>query len=135
MTETLLKTSVCKQCGAEFQHPRKPGGQPKHCSQQCREQAWLQANREWRLRNVEAERKRCREYKKANPTKNDPQKQNARSNVKYRVQRGYWPKPSFFQCTDCASKAQEYHHEDYSQWWSVLPLCKPCHKVRHRKTA
>jgi hypothetical protein len=40
---------------------------------------------------------------------------------------------SVFKCSDCNAQAGHFHHEDYSLWWSVEPLCHKCHGVRHRK--
>ena len=56
---------------------------------------------------------------------------NARARVRNRVRRKTWPHVSVFTCSDCVDRAQEYHHEDYSLWWSVEPLCKSCHLARH----
>jgi hypothetical protein len=57
----------------------------------------------------------------------------ARGMIKNRVNRKKMPPASFFLCTDCNNKAQHYHHEDYSLWWSIEPLCFVCHGKRHRK--
>lgn len=70
------------------------------------------ANNQWKLRN--------------------PEKVRAQQLVSKRVSRGKWPKASFFKCTDCNLQAVHYHHEDYSLWWSVEPLCLSCHYKRHR---
>ena len=71
--------------------------------------AWWQANKEkYKLRN------------------------SARSKVRNRVRYKKWAPPELFTCTDCSAKAEHYHHEDYSQWWNVEPLCQPCHGKRHR---
>ena len=56
----------------------------------------------------------------------------ARSKIKNRVNRKKMPHASFFLCTDCNNHAVHYHHEDYSLWWSVEPLCHVCHGKRHR---
>ena len=61
------------------------------------------------------------------------QKMNARARVRNRVSIQHkWPKPGFFLCSECPKPAQEYHHGDYSLWWSVEPLCKACHGKRHQ---
>ena len=57
----------------------------------------------------------------------------ARKMIKNRVHRKKMPHASFFLCTDCDDRAVHYHHEDYSLWWSVEPLCHACHGKRHRK--
>ena len=61
-------------------------------------------------------------------------KEAARSKVNDRIKKGRWPKAVFFLCTDCPKNAEHYHHEDYSLWWSVEPLCRTCHGGRHRIT-
>ena len=61
------------------------------------------------------------------------QRLNARARIRNRTNRGAWPVPCVFVCSDCGmAKAQEYHHEDYSLWWSVEPLCRRCHGKRHQ---
>ena len=61
------------------------------------------------------------------------QRSRAWKRVAIRVARRKWPWVGFFKCTDCDAQAQSYHHEDYSLWWSVEPLCHKCHGIRHRK--
>ena len=60
-------------------------------------------------------------------------KQSARARVNRRVSKNVWPRAAFFKCTDCNVSAAHYHHEDYSQWWNVEPLCTSCHGLRHHK--
>ena len=57
----------------------------------------------------------------------------ARQMIKNRLYRKKMPHASFFLCTDCNNHAVHYHHEDYSLWWSVEPLCHVCHGKRHQK--
>ena len=59
-------------------------------------------------------------------------KRRARVRVNLRVNKGLWPRASFFKCSDCDAQARDYHHEDYAQWWNVEPLCKLCHSKRHQ---
>jgi hypothetical protein len=82
----------------------------------------------WKARNKDRVAAHERKHKEAYPERFE-----ARDRVNHRVRHGYWPKPSFFACTDCGTRAAEYHHEDYSLWWSVLPLCKDCHVDRHAR--
>ena len=68
-----------------------------------------------------------REYRKRNA-----EKRRAWERIQYRVQTKHtWPGPSLFLCSDCSLPAEHYHHEDYSLWWSVEPLCRICHMKRH----
>ena len=59
------------------------------------------------------------------------QKETAHRKVNARTWSGKWPKAKIFKCSDCEAQAYEYHHEDYSQWWGVEPLCRKCHRKRH----
>ena len=60
------------------------------------------------------------------------ERNSARSKVRNRVRSKKWASPALFTCTDCSAKAEHYHHENYSQWWNVEPLCQVCHGKRHR---
>lgn len=99
--------------------------------------------REWRARNKD----KVREYQRkwaASPKGQEVLRQrelrkagtiqsNARRMITNRVIRKKMPPASFFLCTDCDKRAEHYHHEDYSIWWSVEPLCHSCHGKKHRK--
>lgn len=63
--------------------------------------------------------------------KREPDKHRARVLVHHRVQRGRWPRASFFKCTDCEAQATLYHHPDYSFPLWVEPLCSCCHNRIH----
>ena len=56
----------------------------------------------------------------------------ARNKIRNRIYRKKMPHASFFLCTDCTNHAVHYHHEDYSLWWFIEPLCHACHGKRHR---
>nr|BAR35306.1 hypothetical protein [uncultured Mediterranean phage uvMED] len=58
-------------------------------------------------------------------------KRKARNLINIRIAKGQWPRASVFTCTDCNAPAREYHHENYEQWWSIEPLCRSCHVIRH----
>ena len=107
----------------------------------ARELAYYYKKREARL----AQKKQKREedgYRKLTSEQNierkrrdrerHPEKVKARNKVNYRVYARKWVRAAFFKCSDCDSQAQCYHHEDYSLWWSVEPLCHKCHGLRHR---
>jgi hypothetical protein len=87
-----------------------------------------QAERQRRFRktNPDAKREIDRRYREANRDKIRVGKR-----VQNRVTRRKWPHASVFRCTDCGRMAAHYHHEDYSLWWSVEPLCNSCHGKRH----
>ena len=58
-------------------------------------------------------------------------KQQAQQLVYKRIKKKLWPKAKVFCCAKCENRATEYHHEDYSRWWYVEPLCRSCHVQRH----
>ena len=97
-------------------------------------QARTEYQRQWREEN----RDKVSSYNAARRERKGDQyaiEEAARTKVNYRIRCGLWPKPKVFICTDCGSaKAQEYHHEDYNQWWNVEPLCRSCHLDRHSQT-
>ena len=43
--------------------------------------------------------------------------------------------PYYMNCADCGYSPCEYHHPDYSDMMLVIPLCRACHKRRHRQEA
>jgi hypothetical protein len=104
----------------------------------------LEYQREWRAKNRDKVRKHQRKWAqsaKGRQVLREREKRlvgtiesKARNMIKNRINRKKIPHPSFFLCTDCNKHAKHYHHEDYSLWWSVEPLCHSCHGKRHRKT-
>ena len=93
---------------------------------------WRAANPGYQARYYQQNKEKLDESAKRSRAKH-PDRARAREKVSYRVNRvGKWPKASFFKCSDCGVvQAQHYHHEDYSLWWSVEPLCHKCHGLRH----
>ena len=63
----------------------------------------------------------------------NPDKYKAYQKVRYRIRKGELLKPSLCICLDCGKQAEDYHHADYSKPLDVIPLCKPCHRLRHEK--
>ena len=60
-----------------------------------------------------------------------PEKTKCRVAVNRRVAANKMPTASFFKCNRCSNTAQDYHHHDYSLWWSVEALCRSCHTQEH----
>ena len=58
-------------------------------------------------------------------------KEQAHRKVNKRTTSKEWPKATVFKCSKCENQAEDYHHEDYSRWWDVEPLCRSCHVKRH----
>ena len=58
-------------------------------------------------------------------------KEQAQRLVSNRINKKLWPKAKVFSCAKCEAQADHYHHEDYSRWWYVEPLCRSCHVQRH----
>ena len=100
-----------------------------------------EANRRWQIQN----RKRARELQvkwRANNRERsnqntyeskarNPEKEAARQKINKRVQKGLLPQANVFLCADCNAPAQEYHHDNYEQWWAIICMCKLCHERRH----
>lgn len=66
----------------------------------------------------------------------DIQKHKARAAAYMAVVSGELPRPETLDCAvcgpECAGKAKQYHHPDYSQPLKVIPVCVPCHNYLHR---
>jgi hypothetical protein len=98
----------------------------------------LAKNREYFIENRDSIREKQREWKRANRNRRvkDPEsrkRHNARARIQGRVQRGTWPYPSVFLCTDCDEHATEYHHPNYDYPLWIEPLCSKCHLAIHGK--
>jgi hypothetical protein len=94
--------------------------------------------REWARNNQDKVRQRSRDRYHQNPdyfktyySNQDSVKRKARRQVTNRVRDGKIPHCSVFKCADCNNNAEHYHHENYSEWWSIVALCHACHKARH----
>ena len=104
----------------------------------ARELAYYYQHREKRLEQKRGKerqkltRKQSAEHRRLQKQRH-PERVKARKKVGNRVTRKQWPPVGLFKCSDCDAQAQNYHHEDYSLWWSVEPLCRKCHGKRHRK--
>lgn len=51
---------------------------------------------------------------------------------------GKLSRPDTLQCHYCPNQAQEYHHHkgyEKEHWLDVLPACRKCHDIKHRKIA
>ena len=59
------------------------------------------------------------------------EKEQSQRLVSKRTRNKEWPKATLFKCAKCENQAEHYHHEDYSRWWDVEPLCRSCHVKRH----
>lgn len=62
-----------------------------------------------------------------------PERLKARCAIGNAVRRGKMPRVSTLYCEDCGAQARLYHHEDYNKPLQVVPLCSPCHGIRHTK--
>jgi hypothetical protein len=79
-----------------------------------------------------------KEYRKKHDVKirlRNPKKRKAQSALSYYVECGQIKKASQYKCRECGKHAHEYHHHlGYSteHWFDVVPLCRKCHKSKHR---
>jgi hypothetical protein len=60
----------------------------------------------------------------------DRRRQRAHDAVRYAIMTGRMVKQS---CERCESTKTVAHHEDYDKPLSVMWLCQPCHKQRHKE--
>ena len=54
--------------------------------------------------------------------------------VNHAVRAGNLAAVATLDCVDCGNQAHDYHHHngyDESRWLDIVPLCRPCHNVRH----
>jgi hypothetical protein len=58
----------------------------------------------------------------------------AYSAVKEAIRSGRLKPASKRKCKDCGKRASGYHHNSYKREdrLKVVPLCSPCHRVRHK---
>jgi hypothetical protein len=89
-------------------------------------------NREWARLNPRSYSPEHGAIKREAYKAKHPEKVKAQQLVRNRINKGRWPRASFFGCTDCSEQAAHYHHEHYDQPASVEPLCTTCHGIRHR---
>jgi hypothetical protein len=67
----------------------------------------------------------------------DPAKRRAGSAVNHATERKGLPPARDFQCALCPRPASVYHHTSgYSSqnWFSIIPVCRPCHYILHHQT-
>lgn len=69
-----------------------------------------------------------------------PEQYRARMVIAEEVRRGRMPPAKYLKCVDCGLSREidpkaiiEYHHEDYGNQLDVIPLCRKCHSIRHKK--
>ena len=138
-TETQVKP--CIKCGSTRRYPPRPGRKTGACidCSNARNKRWEHKNKErvkevqlsYKMRNLgtwkESKRKSA-----AKERKNNPEKTNAREQVRDAVKKGILLPISQCVCKDCGVTACDYHHENYSFPLEVVPLCRGCHIKRHR---
>jgi len=98
--------------------------------------------RKYRLKNLEKTRAGQRRYYRENKDSftardksADPKKVKAKNTIKLLVRRKEIPSVKTLRCSMCSKSAQHYHHPNYSYPDKVIPLCRKCHGLVHRKYA
>jgi hypothetical protein len=71
----------------------------------------------------------CRAYRARNPNK-----ANARTEVKLAIKSGQLPRPTSCAVIGCSDTRElHYHHHDYTRPLDVIPLCRPHHDAVHHR--
>jgi len=139
MTEIVQK---CRNCGDVLPlslFHKKASNKSGWCNE-CKKCA-NQKRRQYRIRNIDAERERERKKNRAKPLsvrreetalfrKKYLAQNNATKKLRYAVRKGKIQKPD--NCSSCGSSGDlDGHHEDYRKCFEVVWLCKACHGRRH----
>jgi hypothetical protein len=136
------KNKPCIKCGSLRRYPPRPGTKTGACIDCCnaRNKKWEHKNKErikeiqtsYKTRNIEtwkkSKQKSAEKERRLNPVKTQ-----ARMAVKSAIEKGILPKLSTCVCLDCKKPASDYHHENYDEPLTVIPLCRYCHIKRHRQ--
>ena len=139
MTETVQK---CRSCGERLPLSsfHKKASEKNGHRKECRV-CGNAKRREYRIKNIDAERVRERKKNETKPTRIKRKQasqfrskylhqNNATKKLRYAVKKGKIQKPST--CSSCgASGDLDGHHEDYRKCFEVVWLCKTCHGRRH----
>lgn len=136
MSESIQtkRCSKCKQIKptSEFyKDPRKIG---RWCSR-CKTCRLKYAKEHRQTKKYKISRKRYQQSEKGKATYKryqiqNPERNKAKSIVKYAVSIGKLPRPDTRLCHYCPKPAQQYHHhKGYApeHWLDVVPVCIPCH--------
>lgn len=76
-----------------------------------------------------------KEQRRRDATNRQQYKSQARTAVFHSINNGTLPKPTTLPCVVCGKSAECYHHWSYEPECqrSVIPLCRNCHGLIHRK--
>jgi len=131
----------CRKCGmllelsAFYVHPRMADGHLNICKECTKDRI-----RRYSTGNpIVLERERARSKQPHRREANaqwaaaNRHKVNASKAVHRAVKRGELAPASACECQDCGRPAAVLHHHSYERehWLDVVPLCKPCHGIRH----
>ena len=137
-----MTVKTCKTCGetkhlsAFYKHPKTSDGYLNQCKE-CKKAAV----RKQRIRNplvIQRERLRNKSSERIADKKkriqNSPWLSRARWTVQNAIRDGLLAPASACECADCGHvPAQVLHHHSYEEdnLLNVIPLCRPCHGIRH----
>lgn len=137
------KAKQCSKCkenlpiSAFYKHSSRRSG----LTSQCKACHGVRGRRYDQSEKGKAVRGRYKQSPKAKAThkrrndrvrKEHPEMTKITNEVNRAVLRGDLPVAKSLQCQMCDRQAQLYHHEDYSQIFKVMPLCRFCHQLIHK---
>lgn len=132
---------ICRKCEKHlnlsdfYAHPRMADGHLNICKEctKLRIRHYSAGNpvvqeRE-RVRNKKPHRRSAAARRQAT----NREKRNANNAIYRAIKRGEIAPPSACECQDCKRPAAVLHHHSYERdhWLDVVPLCRPCHGIRH----
>ena len=141
-TDKQAKNKPCIKCGSLRRYPPRPGTKTGACIDcaNARNKRWEDENKErvkevqllYKMRNLETW-KETKRNSAAKERKSNSEKIKARRQVRDAIKRGILLPVSQCSCKDCGVTACDYHHENYLLPLEVIPLCRGCHTLRHKK--
>jgi hypothetical protein len=142
LSDTESQIKPCIKCGSIRRYPPRPGTKTGACIDcaNARNKRWEDKNKErvkevqllYKMRNLETWKKTKRNSA-AKERKSNPEKIKARNQVHDAIRKGILLPVSQCSCKDCGVTACDYHHENYLLPLEVIPLCRGCHILRHKK--
>lgn len=118
------KKTICKDCVKKYDRERYKNEDRKKYLKDFHNE--YMKNEDNRKRHSKLSIKFAAEW-----AKNNPEKIRTHYLLKYHVKKGHIIKPGT--CSYCNNKDKiEAHHEDYSKPFSIVWLCRTCHKRYHR---
>lgn len=138
-------SKVCFKCDARlplsefYKHPKMADGHLNKCKNCTKLESTKHRNENIeKIREYDRERAKEEKRKKSSFIiskkwrEKDPRRNSAHNAVKRAIKNGVLIKEP---CKFCQAEKTVAHHENYDHKLSVIWLCQPCHKSRHKEMA